>query len=420
MESAESDGALSPRARLALELARDAYARGDARTALNRFSEAVEQAPRWAARLNTDPMLELMMTGFRRWLALAPDLIVLPELAPCVAALMTQGRLNEFVFYETAEEKAALTDPRVRPMYRSDEPYAPPRDFERLGTIDDPVSRKVAEQYEANPYPRWMPSGLPEPGDFRAKLHMLCERHGLPTPPAAGSVLVAGCGTGRHAMHAAIGFGSDAQVVATDLSRTSLAYAAARCEEAGVANIRFLHADILALGALGRRFDMILCSGVLHHMADLLAGWRILVELLEPQGIMSIGLYSAIARRVVTMFLELYPPDERLPIEDRIRDFRYRIIRARAATWQAGGVRTGDFFTMSGCRDIFFHVHETRMTIGDIARALNGLGLRFLEFAPPRSIAGQPPLQDLEAWAPFEEQHPGLFVGMYQFWCAKR
>ena len=55
----------------------------------------------------------------------------------------------------------------------------------------------------------------------------------------------------------------------------------------------------MALGALGRSFDMIDSSGVLHHLADPFAGWRVLLSLLRPGGVMRLGLYSALGRRDV-------------------------------------------------------------------------------------------------------------------------
>ena len=46
-----------------------------------------------------------------------------------------------------------------------------------------------------------------------------------------------------------------------------------------------------------RRFDLIEAVGVLHHLADPYAGWRVLLSLLRPGGFMLLGLYSAPARR---------------------------------------------------------------------------------------------------------------------------
>ena len=60
--------------------------------------------------------------------------------------------------------------------------------------------------------------------------------------------------------------------------------------------IDFAQADIIKLGSIGRTFDVIEPSGVLHHLADPFAGWRVLVSLLRPGGVMVLGLYSEAAR----------------------------------------------------------------------------------------------------------------------------
>ena len=57
------------------------------------------------------------------------------------------------------------------------------------------------------------------------------------------------------------------------------------------------HADLLRLDGWDRQFDAIVCTGVLHHLEDPLAGWRRLLRLLRPGGVMLVGLYSETARR---------------------------------------------------------------------------------------------------------------------------
>jgi SAM-dependent methyltransferase len=221
-------------------------------------------------------------------------------------------------------------------------------------------------------------------------------------------VLIAGCGTGQQAITAAAALGPGARLLAIDLSAASLAYARAKADEHGVgAAIEFRQADILSLGALDETFDIIYSSGVLHHMADPLAGWRVLVDRLKPDGVMRIGLYSAAARAPLDALKKRFPPDETLPMEERIRDFRRRVLAAHAHDWAASGLVWHDFFTLGGCRDLLFHAHETRFTIPRLEAALDELGLIFLE---PEGLAG---------WAEREATNPLAFASMYQFWCAK-
>ena len=69
----------------------------------------------------------------------------------------------------------------------------------------------------------------------------------------------------------------------------------------GLTSIEYAQADLFQLGALSRCFDVIESSGVLHHLAEPLAGWRVLLSLLRPGGFMKLGLYSEVARRNIVM-----------------------------------------------------------------------------------------------------------------------
>jgi 2-polyprenyl-3-methyl-5-hydroxy-6-metoxy-1,4-benzoquinol methylase len=75
---------------------------------------------------------------------------------------------------------------------------------------------------------------------------------------------------------------ANCRVTAIDLSLASLAYAKRKTRQAGIANIDYRQGDILELADLEDRFDIIECTGVLHHMADPLVGWSVLRGLLTP------------------------------------------------------------------------------------------------------------------------------------------
>ena len=40
---------------------------------------------------------------------------------------------------------------------------------------------------------------------------------------------------------------------------------------------------------MGKEFDLIESGGVLHHMAEPIIGWKVLVDLLKPGGLTKIG-----------------------------------------------------------------------------------------------------------------------------------
>jgi 2-polyprenyl-3-methyl-5-hydroxy-6-metoxy-1,4-benzoquinol methylase len=291
-----------------------------------------------------------------------------------------------------------------------------------LSPIKDSVSLQVMHQYQENPYPRWILNPLHAFAADRARRRIV--------PPAEQEpkldILIAGCGTGSHAVQIAQVY-PNARLLAIDVSLTSLAYARRKTRELGLRNIEYAQADILELGILGRTFDSIESVGVLHHLAEPMTGWRVLVSLLRPGGKMRIGLYSNLARRVIA--------EARARIAERgysatatdIRKCRQDLFR-EAQRWRML-INAQDFYSMSGCRDLLFNVMEHRFTIPEIAAFLNDNNLSFLGFEPfadptvlkkfDKQSPGLADRANLEQWHRFEANHPETFWDMYTFLVGK-
>lgn len=299
-----------------------------------------------------------------------------------------------------------------------------------IGMISDTVSSAVRNQYEAAPYPRWSRSAFQAPRsmaeELRRQLPVLPKRY-LADVAKTPEVLIAGGGTGQHPIPLATRIPS-ARFQVIDLSRASLAYAARKAEERGITNISFAQADILALDDWARRFDVIESMGVLHHMADPIAGWRILARLLKPGGWMKIGLYSHAARGFVRAARAHIAANSIPSSPEGIRAFRAEILSAGANHPLAALTRAYDFYSLSNCRDMFFHVQEHQFTIPQIAAAIDALDLDFMGFQLPDArgpiayrarYPNDPGQRDLANWAAFEADQSGLFGAMYAFWLRK-
>ena len=296
-----------------------------------------------------------------------------------------------------------------------------------LGEISDSVSSKVREQYEENPYPRWVQIGLPS----KAKLiSEICAAENLHLNSKsiqnviAPDILVAGCGTGQHSIGTASTF-SDCKVTAVDLSLASLAYAKRKTTELGITNLEYLQADILKLNQLKQKFDIIESVGVLHHMDKPMAGWRVLTDLLKPNGLMRIGLYSELARLQIAEVRKEITLRKVGTSEADIKKFRQSLIESYKEYHQLL-TKSTDFFSLSTFRDLIFHVQEHRFTLPQIKKCLNKLGLKFCGFENKDVISNfrkfyrkEVDIYDLALWHQYEENNPRSFGGMYVFWCQK-
>jgi tetratricopeptide (TPR) repeat protein len=298
--------------------------------------------------------------------------------------------------------------------------------------IHDTISLLVQSQYEQSPYPRWLDATILPPRPLSSYLKQLFPHFQLPefVNSYLGDrnlqVLVAGCGTGAQPVSIATRF-PDVDVLAVDLSLSSLAYASRMTRELEINNIVFQQADILALSNLEKRFDLIFCAGVLHHLDNPIDGWKVLINLLEPSGLMLIGLYSQKARRAIKAAQEIIQDQGFDSTPSGIRECRQAIVNSDADHPVKNLLRYTDFYYLSGCRDLIFHANEHWFTLPQIKEILSQLGLKFIGFELsveyrntykamfPEDIN----MDDILLWDQLEDVYPNTFESMYIFWCQK-
>ncbi len=293
-----------------------------------------------------------------------------------------------------------------------------------IGLVRDTVSLQVQSQYEENPYPKWAVAAQVKAAkgidSYIASL--------LPSAPYVAlnsqtpSILIAGCGTGQQSIQTAKLF-PQSRIVAVDLSLASLAYAMRKTDELGIHNIEYLRADILELGELNQTFDVIQSTGVLHHLAEPEKGWDILTSMLAPKGLMKIALYSEYGRSDLKLVHDFIKDSGIGSSASEIREFRGTVLSSENPQFDTL-LRKGDFYNLSNCRDLLFHIQEHQFTIPRIKSYLEKNDLRFLGFVLPTQIVHEYSLNfandssatDLDNWNQFELDNPQTFSGMYQFW----
>ena len=296
-----------------------------------------------------------------------------------------------------------------------------------ISIVKDRISIKVKKQYEENPYPRWRNLGLSiESKDIKQVIRDISLNVDLKKINFSNNpkILIAGCGTGQHAITTASKY-KNSIIYALDLSVNSLAYAKRKSLDLDIKNIKFLQGDLLDLKLLNKKFDIIESVGVLHHMDNPEIGWEILKNNLKKDGLMLIGLYSDNARQNIAKIRDDIKKLKIKTTKNNIINFRKDILKSDNPDWNSLK-NSPDFYSLSGVRDLLFHVKEHRFTIPKLKKYLQKLKLNFIGFEDTiviekfkKDYKNPDDLYNLDSWEKFENKNLRIFAGMYQFWCNK-
>lgn len=192
-------------------------------------------------------------------------------------------------------------------------------------------------------------------------------------------ILDLGCGTGEYALWYA---SKGAKMVnGVDLSDGSLAIARKRQADAGMNNVEFFKKDILNLDLPDNQFDYSYSVGVLHHTGDPLRGFKHLVRVTKPGGVVIVSLYNRYSRRILRMkqttckWLGGRDIDKRVAWGERLFKGTMRKLDKRYH-----GTNTKQI-----AYDIFGFPHESLHSAGEVLRWFDQTGVQFKgAFAPLR------------------------------------
>lgn len=298
----------------------------------------------------------------------------------------------------------------------------------KITNIEDETSQLVEEQYSDAPYPRWRytPDNKEVTLDLFVKTKKLKLNNKIESLQNPLQILVAGCGTGIQSIAIAQQF-PRSNILAIDLSKSSLAFALRKTKEMGINNINYVHGDILELSYMYETFDVIHCTGVLHHMKHPLTGLECLINTLRKNGLMKLGLYSNIAREEINKVRDLINKENIAYTDESLKSFRKRLINNSLEISDEFN-HSIDFFSLSGFRDLYFNVQETQYSIPKIKEIIHDYKLNFcgfdfshdfINYQFKNMFSENDSEYLLDNWNQFEKRFKNTFFNMYQFWVQK-
>ena len=280
----------------------------------------------------------------------------------------------------------------------------------------DEITNQVARQYTEYAYPPPVGDLTTVTASMRAGIHCDPGLYGPLLWPEGRAVegldiLVAGCGTFQAA---AVAFHNPTcRVVGVDLSPASLGHHAFLREKHGLSNLELFQGDIREVADLGRSFDYVVSTGVLHHLPDPSAGLAALRATLRPGGAMFLMVYGATLRAGVYM------------LQDSFRRMGLTIHDAPKVRAMLEALPSHHFIHAYlkvapdlghdvGIVDTFLHPQDVAYDVPGLLARVRGAGLEFQGWAQnhiyyPQSLVREPALAitqglpDEEQWAVVEK-----------------
>lgn len=246
--------------------------------------------------------------------------------------------------------------------------YSAPDGIPELRCRADRRTEAVREFYSAAPFPGYPPNASIEWLHARAGRSAFARLLDEAIAPEA-RILEVGCGTGQMSLFLAR---SGRLVVGADLTRASLRLGAQAAERFGIGNILFVETDLSRPGLRTGIFDVVYCSGVLHHTPDSREAFRQVAQLVRPGGMIVIGLYNRLGRipNRLRRVLAKLSGGRWLPFDPVLRDRAAE--PERRAAW---------------LRDQYHHPEEHSHSLGEVRNWFDENGIEYLRSYPSALLA---------------------------------
>lgn len=251
------------------------------------------------------------------------------------------------------------------------------------------VTETIKAFYEENPFPNY--EGTDDTGSLIEKsvARGFPEMLNRAIRPNA-TVLEVGCGTGQLGNFLSI---AGRRVLSADICWNSLRLAERFREANGLSNATFAQMNLFRLPLQPARFDVVICTGVLHHTADPHRGFMEILRFVRPGGHVLVGLYNRYGRR-----------------RTRLRRGWARLVGERVATLDPYIRKYGvaQAKRQAWFMDQYKNPHESLHTLDEVLGWFEAAAIRFVR-ALPSTVLGSRFSLDYRA-SLFDEEPRGSYL----------
>ncbi len=248
--------------------------------------------------------------------------------------------------------------------------------------MTDPRADVVARQYERWTYPEpiqnletWLSNNWQWFDPSHAHRILWPDRPHQPDM----DILIAGCGTNQAAVFAYTNRAS--KVVAVDVSQSSLDHERYLKDKYSLKNLELHLLPIEEVASLNKDFDLIISTGVLHHLEKPKVGMKALADVLRPDGVAAIMLYARYGRVGVELMQGLFREMGLKQDEESLRLVK-EALAALAPTHPLKSYLSiaPDLEFDAGLVDTFLHGRDRSYTVEDCLDLVDSAGLAFQDW----------------------------------------
>jgi 2-polyprenyl-3-methyl-5-hydroxy-6-metoxy-1,4-benzoquinol methylase len=264
------------------------------------------------------------------------------------------------------------------------------------------IGEKVQNFYNKTPFPDYELEQFNSKEDLRIAAYDFARILDRSIPKDA-SIIDIGTGTGQ--LSAFLSLRRD-NVWGIDFSDSSLSKAEKLKEKLKLDSWHIKKVDILdsqQIENIGQKFDYVLCLGVLHHTGDAYKGFKNIVKLLKPNGLLAIGLYNKLGR--IPLKIRILLAKTVFKNNNKVKDSFIRM--------QIGDVKDKER-ARGWWNDQYLHPHETSHTIGEVLRWFKKNNIEYYQTVPSSTLFNHSILEIAGVWNKANEAYPLFPIRLYK------